>query len=117
MKVLNKEIKKIFGKPTKEEWQWIALSILIGLFCHGAVIFNNLIFHDDSALRFGNIGYEMSMVHGRWFTALLFTVSELLAGDEGISSFFGLISLLLIAMSTILALRLYNIKKRHLKSH
>ena len=112
MKVLNKEIKKIFGKPTKEEWQWIALSILIGLFCHGAVIFNNLIFHDDSALRFGNIGYEMSMVHGRWFTALLFTVSELLAGDEGISSFFGLISLLLIAMSTILALRLYNIKKK-----
>lgn len=89
----------------------ILLSTLLwGFAAHGFMFFNKFSFHDDVRLPF-HIG--ATVTSGRWFLqALKFVCETFFGGLFSLPLFNGLLSLLLVAASAVLAAELLRVRRR-----
>ncbi|WP_109831480.1 glucosyltransferase domain-containing protein [Reichenbachiella versicolor] len=71
---LENNIKNVFHSLSSRDRSVLGINIIIGIFCHGFLL-TNIIINWDGALNlnYSNIAHIPS---GRWFTALLGTISE-----------------------------------------
>ena len=98
----------------KETWSKIEIkykicffsALIIGLFTHAYIFYNKISFHDDVML----IGAGSTFSSGRWMLGIVHAIIKKVIGSESIPAFIGPISLILLGMTGVLLVKIYEIE-------
>ncbi len=104
---IENSINKIKSNLTKAQLVAFVSCVVAGFIAHGFVFFNRISYHDNSASLF-DLGatYES----GRWFLGILYKLQLLTTKSFSLPLFNGLLSIIFIAISAILIVKIFETK-------